>query len=1580
MPSSWNQWWKSPPPRDYVLLQSLEERVLFSGTPLDGMAEGVDGDDSPDTDIADLADTAAPFDDVSDLYPGADAALADFLDLAAVAEELPAHRIEIVFVDVRVDDFDRLLDELAADAGGRTLEFVVLDANSNGVDQVNRALLRHPDSDVQALHFVTHGADGRVQLGNQWLSLDSLDEFGESVSRWGDALADDADLLFYGCNLAESPAGLRLVDALGVLTGADVAASIDATGAGSRGGDWQLEYQYGTIETASLSAANWDGLLLPFVVSGTVYEDLNGDGQISGDLGIGGVDVAIYIDNGDNAPGAGDVLVDQAVTDITGNYSFLSLLPGTYWVVVDGNTVGTNQALNVSAVSADLLAEQTYGAAGSARYDGTSYSFSAAAGAHYGGLTAGVTNDSSSLATMQHVIRLDVAADVANVDFGFSHSVITHTGDAVEQGSLRTFLLNANAISGLQASRFVLTTSDAGYGAQTSGAWTISLTASLPDINDAIELDATNQSGYAGLPVVEIDGNNNDLINLKVGSSTVRGLAFYDARNDAFSVHSDNNTIANNHIGVDASGSVGMGNGRDGIRLLSQGNIVEDNIISGNASIGVRVQQVGNQLLRNRIGVDINDIPLGNGQQGVLLNSSNNTIGTRNLADANTIAFNLGAGVAIADGAHDGNLININYIYDNIGLGIDHKVDGAVEPNNLDALNNFAQITKVTSDGVNIRIVGFQAAVFTDGDIDFYISPAADPSGHGEGQIYLGSAPHNNFLGFSTFDVTFVNPLTDTAVVSAITNANHASEFSTAVGISLVTPLLDLDSDDSVATGADFRTTFVENGSAVRIADTDASLSDADDRIQSLTVQIANLSEASQEILDVDVTGTTVSKAFNPTTGLLTLSGLETPAVYQTLLRAITYEHQGDNPTVGDRILQVQVRDEGGNTSVAATSTVTVQSVNDAPLVSGPATAAAITDTPLSFSSANGNSIVITDGDAGANDVRVLLNSSNGTLTLGSTTGLTLLQGDGVADTLLEFDGSLAEVNAALNNLQFLSDVGHTGSASISVNVDDLGNTGGAALNDSHTITLTVQSSFVVNDTSGPEDSAIPVSVTPIGSATSYTISGVPIGASLSHGTDIGSGQWTVATGDLGSLTLTPAADFFGSIVLNVDDGLTNKSLTVTVQAVNDLPTTTGVPNQTLAEDGAPLVVDLLPSFADVEDSAANLTYSVTGITNTTLVGASIAAGTGQLTLTPMSNATGSTLISVRATDLDGGFVESTFQVDVTAVNDAPSGAISNIAVNEDAPASVVDLFAAFADVDDADANLTFTVSANSNPSLVSTAINAGTGLLSVSYGADAFGVANLTVTATDPGGAVGTASFVVTVNAVNDAPTTSGIADQTLLEDSSPATIDLLPSFADAEDAAANLVYSVTNNTNGSVASATIASGTGQLTLTPAPNAFGSTSVTVRATDLNGAFVETTFQVDVTAVNDAPSGAISNITVNEDAPASVVDLFAAFADMDDADANLTFTVSVNSNPSLVNTAINAGTGLLSLTYGADAFGVANLTVTATDPGGAVGTASFVVTVDPVNDAPTTSGIADQTLLEDSSPATIDLLPSFADA
>ncbi|MEL7225662.1 MAG: DUF4347 domain-containing protein, partial [Cyanobacteria bacterium J06576_12] len=76
--------------------------------------------------------------------------------------------------------------------------------------------------------------------------------YGDSLREWSAALSAEADLMIYGCNLVAGESGLSLVERLGELTGADVAASDDVTGAG---GDWDLEVSTGLIESAiALSA------------------------------------------------------------------------------------------------------------------------------------------------------------------------------------------------------------------------------------------------------------------------------------------------------------------------------------------------------------------------------------------------------------------------------------------------------------------------------------------------------------------------------------------------------------------------------------------------------------------------------------------------------------------------------------------------------------------------------------------------------------------------------------------------------------------------------------------------------------------------------------------------------------------------------------------------------------------------------------------------------------------------------------------------------------------------------------------------------------------------------------------------------------------------------------------------------------------------------------------------------------------------------------------------------------------------------------------------------------------------------
>ena len=185
-------------------------------------------------------------------------------DEAALSEAVSVGRREIVFVDSGVDDPEALLDELrSAGAGERFLEVVVLDSARDGIAQISEVLERYDDLD--AIHIVSHGTAAAVQLGSTWLGSDNLEAHRAAIASWGDALSRDADLLFYGCDLAGNAEGKAFVASLGALTGADVAASDDLTGSALLGGDWDLEFRAGEVETTLAFSAKiqrtWSGVL-----------------------------------------------------------------------------------------------------------------------------------------------------------------------------------------------------------------------------------------------------------------------------------------------------------------------------------------------------------------------------------------------------------------------------------------------------------------------------------------------------------------------------------------------------------------------------------------------------------------------------------------------------------------------------------------------------------------------------------------------------------------------------------------------------------------------------------------------------------------------------------------------------------------------------------------------------------------------------------------------------------------------------------------------------------------------------------------------------------------------------------------------------------------------------------------------------------------------------------------------------------------------------------------------------------------------------------------------------------------------
>ena len=188
---------------------------------------------------------------------------------------------ELVFVNENIAGYQQLIADLQGD-DNRIIEVAVLDADRDGIEQVSKILADR--SDLAAVHFVTHGTDGQIDLGNTWLNSVTLQQNIDSISAWGDALTSDGDILFYGCNIAADITGQGLLNSIADLTGADVAASDDVTGNAGMGGDWVLEYTKGAVETATAFTATvqkgWTGVLGQITVT-TTNDTLDGDADTS---------------------------------------------------------------------------------------------------------------------------------------------------------------------------------------------------------------------------------------------------------------------------------------------------------------------------------------------------------------------------------------------------------------------------------------------------------------------------------------------------------------------------------------------------------------------------------------------------------------------------------------------------------------------------------------------------------------------------------------------------------------------------------------------------------------------------------------------------------------------------------------------------------------------------------------------------------------------------------------------------------------------------------------------------------------------------------------------------------------------------------------------------------------------------------------------------------------------------------------------------------------------------------------------------------------------------------------------------
>ena len=350
------------------------------------------------------------------------------------------------------------------------------------------------------------------------------------------------------------------------------------------------------------------------------------------------------------------------------------------------------------------------------------------------------------------------------------------------------------------------------------------------------------------------------------------------------------------------------------------------------------------------------------------------------------------------------------------------------------------------------------------------------------------------------------------------------------------------------------------------------------------------------------------------------------------------------------------------------------------------------------------------------------------------------------------------------------------------------------------------------------------------------------------------------------TLTISPIANMFGTsnitVIVNTAGGSSSRTFLLTVNSRNDAPSFSRGPDQNVNEDsGAQTVANwaTIISSGPPDEFGQTFTFQVTGNTNASLFAASPAiSSSGTLTYTPAANANGSANITIVLKDnggtSNGGADTSapqTFTITFSPVNDAPSFTKGpNASVNEDASAQTVPNWATAISAGPANESgqtLTFLITNNTNPGLFSSgpAISS-TGTLTYTTATNANGLATIFISLKDNGGTANggqdssaVQTFTIFVGSVNDAPTFTVGADQTVNNNAGLQTVVNWAtgiSAGPANESAQIVNFLVTDNSNPGLFAAPPAVGpTGILTYQPASNAGGTAAISIALRDNGG-------------------------------------------------------------------------------------------------------------------------------------------------
>jgi hypothetical protein len=261
-----------------------------------------------------------------------------------------------------------------------------------------------------------------------------------------------------------------------------------------------------------------------------------------------------------------------------------------------------------------------------------------------------------------------------------------------------------------------------------------------------------------------------------------------------YNMGTNSNIVRGNYIGTDISGTNAIPNA---IGIVIDGaafkHVIDNNIISGNLQQGIYINITGcdsTLIINNRIGVDVNNNPMGNASDGIRISQGpKHTLIGGTPETANVIAYNGGNGVYIMFDNDDNHLISCNSIYENADLGIDLFPPGI-------NINDAGDIDLGANDGMNYPEINTVSFAWGSGETTIQGSlDTQNPelckiqifksiphiSGHGQASKYLTSAFTDEAGEWSVIIPIGVLYAEDFITAIAIDGNNNTSEFSISI-------------------------------------------------------------------------------------------------------------------------------------------------------------------------------------------------------------------------------------------------------------------------------------------------------------------------------------------------------------------------------------------------------------------------------------------------------------------------------------------------------------------------------------------------------------------------------------------------------------------------------------------------------------------------------------------------------------------------------------------------------------------------------------------------------------------------------